>query len=263
MEEIEHIVATPLVRTHRTPLLLLHGAWHAAWCWDHWIRPLSSRGREVHAISLPGHGGSSCAKGHINRYTLDDYVDTLASEVSKISPLPVVVGHSMGGGILQKYLECHSLPGAVLLATAPARGTLAMVGRMLVRHPVTVCRSLLTRDFYRWVATEALARELFLGPSASPGEVRDFQRKLCSDSMSTTALLLPYARMNVVRTPVLVLAGERDRIFTVAEQRATARKYGADLVVFAGQAHDLMLEPQWARVADTVEDWITRRLDLP
>jgi hypothetical protein len=34
-----------------------------------------------HAFSLPGHGSSSCNKKHINRYTLDDCVQTLAQQV--------------------------------------------------------------------------------------------------------------------------------------------------------------------------------------
>ena len=98
MEEIEHIIRQPANRIHQTPILLQHGAWHGAWCWEYWLDHFASLGYETHAISLPGHGTSSCHKGHINFYTLGDYVDTLASEVGQISPAPVVVGHSMGGG---------------------------------------------------------------------------------------------------------------------------------------------------------------------
>ena len=79
MEMIEHIVQQPEKRTHKTPLLFQHGAWHGAWCWELWMDYFASLGYEVHAISLPGHGKSSQNK-HINFYTLKDYVDTLAGE---------------------------------------------------------------------------------------------------------------------------------------------------------------------------------------
>ena len=262
MEDLEHVVSSPLRRTHDTPILLLHGAWHGAWCWDNWRRHFSSLGYEVHAFSLPGHGGSSCNKGNLNRYTLEDYVDALANAVSGVSPTPVVVGHSMGGGVLQKYLESHVLPGAVLLATVPASGSLGMLWRMLRRHPVVVLKSMLTCNMYHWVATEALARDLFLGPAAKADDVSEFQRRLGGETIATMRFIRPYAGLNARPTPVLVLAAERDAIFTVAEHRATAEKYGARLVVFEGQAHDLMLEPAWANVADTIDGWITHELRL-
>ena len=263
MEDIEHLVSSPPKRTHGTPILLLHGAWHGAWCWDNWRRHLSSLGYEVHAVSFPGHGGSSCHKGPLNRYNLDDYVDALADAVSAVSPTPVVVGHSMGGGVLQMYLESHALPGAVLLATVPATGSHGMLWRMLRRHPVVVLKSMLTRNMYHWVATEALARDLFLGPAAKADDVSEFQRRLGGETIATTRFIRPFAGLNARPSSVLVLAAERDAIFTVAEQRATAEKYGAKLVVFEGQAHDLMLEPAWATVADAIDDWITHGLRLP
>jgi pimeloyl-ACP methyl ester carboxylesterase len=35
---------------------------------------------------------------------------------------PVVIGHSMGGFVVQKYLETHQAPAGVLLASIPPRG---------------------------------------------------------------------------------------------------------------------------------------------
>jgi pimeloyl-ACP methyl ester carboxylesterase len=263
MEQIEHLVREPERRLHQTPILLLHGAWHGAWCWEYWLEHFALLGYQVHAFSLPGHGASSRRKGHINFYTLGDYVDVLAAEVARISPTPVVVGHSMGGAILQKYLESHALPGAVLLATLPARGNAGMMLRFMRRHPGAFFKSLLTLDLYHWVATEELAKDLFLGSAAAPADVRKLHQRLVRETVTLPQLSLPFARLNSSRTPVTVLAAEKDVIFTIAEQRATAEKYGAELVVFPGQAHDLMLEPAWQRVADTIDQWIKSTLKLP
>ena len=263
MEEIEYVVRKPANRVHQTPILLLHGAWHGAWCWENWLGHFSSMGHEVHAFSLPAHGTSSCRKGHVNFYTLGDYVNTLAAQVAQISPTPVVVGHSMGGAILQKYLESNALPGAVLLATAPASGIFGMVLRLMRRHPVAICKGLLTLNLYHWVATEELARDLFLGSATSPSDVRKLHRQLVRETTTLPQLFFPFAKLNKTSTPTIVLAAEKDVIFTLAEERATAEKYGAECVVFEGQAHNLMLEPAWPRVADTIDEWITSKLKLP
>lgn len=263
MEEIEHLVREPASRVHRTPILLLHGAWHGAWCWEYWLEYFASLGYQVHAFSLPGHGASSSHKRHINFYTLGNYVDVLSAQVAQVSSTPVVVGHSMGGAILQKYLESRALPGAVLLATLPARGNLGMLLRFMRRHPIAFFKSLLTLNLYQWVATKDLAKDLFLGSAASPDDVLKLHKRLVRETVTLPQLSLPFAKLNSTATPVLVLAGEKDVIFTIAEQEATAEKYGAELVVFEGQAHDLMLEPAWQRVADTIDQWITNKLKLP
>ena len=263
MEEIEHIIRRPANRIHQTPILLQHGAWHGAWCWEYWLDHFASLGYETHAISLPGHGTSSCHKGHINFYTLGDYVDTLASEMDQISPAPVVVGHSMGGAILQKYLENHSLPGAVLLATLPASGMGRMLLRLMRRHPVAMCKGMLTLNLYHWVGTPELARDLFLGSDAQSIDVHKLHKQLVRESVALPQLMFPFAKLNKTASPVLVLAGEKDVIFTLAEEKATAEKYKAECIVFKGQAHNLMLEPAWQQVADTIDEWITNQLKLP
>src|SRR5512141_2985715 len=44
---------------HPAPLLFVHGAWHAAWCWDeHFLDFFAGQGFAVHALSLQGHGAS-------------------------------------------------------------------------------------------------------------------------------------------------------------------------------------------------------------
>ncbi len=263
MDTIEHVIRRPANPVHKTPLLLQHGAWHGAWCWEQWLDYFASLGYEVHAISLPAHGNSSSNKRHTNLYTLGDYVEALASQVNAISPTPVVIGHSMGGAVLQKYLENHQLPGAVLLATLPACGMLPMLIRLLRRHPSSTLKGLLTLNAYHWVGTPELVRDLFLGPDTRI-DAAGLHKRLVSESLSVgLQIMAPFAKLNKAKSPVLVLAGEQDALFTVAEEKATAKRYNADCIVFEGQAHNLMIEPAWQRVADTIDDWIVNTLRLP
>ena len=48
---------------HPVPLLFVHGAWHAAWCWDeHFLDFFAGKGYRALALSLRGHGNSPSDK---------------------------------------------------------------------------------------------------------------------------------------------------------------------------------------------------------
>jgi pimeloyl-ACP methyl ester carboxylesterase len=43
--------------THPTPLLFVHGGWHAVWCWDdNFLDFFADKGFRAVGVSLRGHG---------------------------------------------------------------------------------------------------------------------------------------------------------------------------------------------------------------
>lgn len=262
MESIEHIIQQPVLRTRKTPLLFQHGAWHGAWCWQQWMDHFASLGYEVHAISLPAHGKSSAHKRHINFYTFRDYVKTLASQIETISPKPVVIGHSLGGGMLQKYLEDHQLPGVVLLSSLPSGGMFPMTIRLLRRHPIPTLKVFLKLNTYEWVRTPELVQDLFLDPKTEI-DVAAFHGQLVREMINVFPLMVPFARVNPQKTPMLVIAGEKDVLFTPEEEKRTANRYGAKDIIIQGGTHNLMVGPDWKQVADVVDHWICSEVELP
>ena len=62
---------------------------------------------------------------------------------------------------------------------------------------------------------------------------------------------------NQVRSPIHVMGAADDAIVTAYELKATARAYGVEPEVFDDIAHDMMLDPNWAIVADSM----IRKLD--
>lgn len=82
--------------------VLIHGAWHGAWCWDK-VKPLLERaGHRVVAPDLPGHGQDKLPTAQV---TLQAYADRVC-EVLDAEPEPVVlVGHSMGGAVITQTAE--------------------------------------------------------------------------------------------------------------------------------------------------------------
>lgn len=70
--------------------VLVHGGFHAAWCWEHTIAELKNLGHEAVAVDLPGHGSLVGQESTLaNRR--DAIVAAMGDEES------VLVGHSGGG----------------------------------------------------------------------------------------------------------------------------------------------------------------------
>lgn len=76
-------------------VVLVHGAWHGAWCWAALQHALDDRGIPSLAVDLPGHGASTLPLGDLHGDALH------VGEVLDRIPGPVVlVGHSYGGAVI-------------------------------------------------------------------------------------------------------------------------------------------------------------------
>jgi pimeloyl-ACP methyl ester carboxylesterase len=254
---LEHVIVRPHQRRYAVPLLLVHGAWHGAWCWRGAMEDFAERGFEVHAVSLRGHGASDTPRS-FNLCSLVDYLRDLATAVDSIHPRPVVVGHSMGGFVLQLYLQQLRLPRAVLLCSIPASGIAGFMLRWLLRHPAATLWGLASLQLRRMVGSAALARDAFLREGAAPHELDQLKRRLGHESYraGVEALLTTRPDPALNQTPLLVVAAERDQIFTIDEQRSLAAAYHAEFLLIPDAAHDLMLDPAWPLVADAIERFV-------
>ena len=82
---------------HPAPLLFVHGAWHAAWCWDeYFLNFFADSGYRALALSLRGHGSSPTRKP-LRACSIADYVEDVTFVADNLPRRPVVIGHSMGG----------------------------------------------------------------------------------------------------------------------------------------------------------------------
>jgi alpha-beta hydrolase superfamily lysophospholipase len=222
------------------------------------MQRFAAAGYCAYALSLRGHGGSERPR-RFRLMTTTDYVSDVAAVVGRLEAPPVLVGHSMGGLVVQKYLEEHPAAGAVLLASNPVTGALRATGRAARRHPLRFLRANLTWSLYPMVETPSMARFMFFSDDTPDDIVAANQAQMQDESYRAYLdLLFRRPRPDRIGAPMLVLAGGRDRLFSIAEEQATARAYGTKVVVFADMAHDLMAEPGWEGVADHIIGWIDR-----
>ena len=93
--------------------VLVHGAWHGAWCWRRVLPLLRAAGAQAHAVTLTGVGERAHLLSSVTG--LETHVqDVLALIEAEELEHVVLVGHSYGGMVVTGVAD-------VLLAQAPER----------------------------------------------------------------------------------------------------------------------------------------------
>lgn len=247
-------------QSHPAPLLFVHGAWHAAWCWDaHFLDFFADKGYRALAVSLRGHGESPTPKP-LRSCSIADYVDDVASVADSLPTPPVVIGHSMGGFIVQKYLETRAAPAGVLLASAPPGGIRPATLRLIRQYPWLTVKALFTGETMTILNTPERARRSMFSAATPETLVAECLPRFQQESkraLYIDAAFKSLPRPELVTTPMLVLGADEDGAFTTAEVRATANAYRTEPEMFSGIGHDMMLEPGWPKVAERIDGWLT------
>ena len=249
-------------RKYKTPLLFLHGAHAGAWCWAEYFMPwFAARGWETHAVSLSGHGGSP-GNDYLDALSIDNYVDDLHEAIASLPRPPVVLGHSMGGFVVQQYLEHARLPGAALLCSVPPTGLAGSALGLAMQRPGLLI------DLGRLagggtISTRGLVDAMFHKPMPE-ALVRRYFGLMQSESQRAIWDMLGF---NLPRIrpdhcdKVLVFGTRHDRLIPESAVRQTASAWGVEPVLAEEIGHGFMLEPGWQAVAETIETWLAPRFD--
>jgi len=96
-------------------IVLVHGAFAGAWCWEPVLPGLRAAGHDVEAVDLPGSGEDTTPVAEVS---LDAYA-TRVCEVLAVGPPAVLVGHSMGGMVVtQAAARCPEHVAALVYVAA-------------------------------------------------------------------------------------------------------------------------------------------------
>jgi pimeloyl-ACP methyl ester carboxylesterase len=245
----------------RTPLMLVHGAFVAAWCWQrHWMDYLAGQGYRVIAPSLRGHGQSE-GGDRLDHAGIREYVADLRAVVeSRPGPAPVLVGHSMGALVVQRYLEQHPAAAAVLMAPIPREGLAGSTLRMMVAEPLMFAQFSLMQTFGSGLVDTDMARRAVFSDQVSDTEVAALTRKVQRESQRALWDMHVHADSRPWRVnppvPVQVLAAGDDQLFRRSEVRSVAERWNAVYHCLEGMGHAMMLEPDWQAPADAMLGWL-------
>jgi pimeloyl-ACP methyl ester carboxylesterase len=245
---------------HPVPLLFVHGGWHSASCWANFVHFFADVGYRAVALSLRGHGGSPTAKP-FHACSIADYVDDVRATADSLGSHPVLIAHSLGGFVVQRYLESHDAPAAVLVASVPPQGVLGLATRIWSRHPWVSMRSLPVGNLTGFIGTTPLVREHLFSAHTPDDIVESCAARVQPEAVRASLVDPLFRRVRTARvgTPMLVLGAADDGMVTNAEVRATAKAYNTDAEFFPDMGHNMMQEPGWAGVAQRIHAWLRTR----
>lgn len=232
--------------------LLVHGIFAGAWCFDGWLARLAERGVRAAAVDLRGRPGSRPV-ADIGRVSLADYVDDVV-EAATHTGASLLVGHSMGGLLVQAAAARGVGRAMALLAAAPPRGIPVVSPRLAWRQLPHLPAMLASRPIVGSLAEHRALTLNRMPPETHEAVVARFvpDSGRVARELSLGALRVPPA---AVRIPTLVVIAGEDRFVVPRIGEALARRYGAAVRRYPEHAHFLVAEPGWEQIADEVAEW--------
>lgn len=256
-------------------IILVHGVSHGAWCWKNYVEYFTANGYACFALNLRGHGDDS--KKNIKGAKLSKYVSDVKRCVDGCEELcrkekipyskPLIIGHSMGGAIVQKYISKNSddVQGAILVAAVTAGGmglrqiiktTFSQCGRSTI-STILGCkkrRHMPNANFFVAVHDDVIMNRI-----SNKEDIRYYQNELYRESLRAMFGLYRYRIDGGIDIPILVIGSKADAYFPEPSLRKTAECYGCTehnekhkLVIMDDLCHDMMLDPDWETSAEQI-----------
>ena len=250
----------------RGVVVLSHGYAEHARRYDHVARRFGGAGLVVYALDHRGHGRSGGKRVYlrdIGEYTGDFH--TLVGIAAREHPdLPrIVLGHSMGGGVVFAYGAEHPGDYAAMVLSGPA-----VYAQSAVKPWLVTVAKLLGR-FAPGVPVEQLdAGAVSRDPEVVAAYKADpmvYHGKLpagIARGLFIVGETMPQ-RAAAVTAPVLVVHGEQDRLIPVEGSHRLVECVGSqdvNLKVYPDLFHEVFNEPERELVLDDVTSWIEGRL---
>ncbi len=251
--------------TQHPPIVMIHGAFCGGWAFEAFRRPFERAGHAVHAPDLPGHAAGA-SRAEVQGLSVSRYAEAVVELCGGLSGPPILVGHSLGGLIVQLAAMRAPARALILLAPSPPWGvptatpeeafaaaslhTLGPTGRRRsTRTEFWAGRYLFDRlgEKPRAAAFERL------GPESGRALFETLNWWL--DPMAATLV-----RPKDISAPVLAIAGGRDVISPPVTVEAVARRLSGEVKVFPAMGHWLVGEPGFEGVARACLNWLPKVL---
>jgi alpha-beta hydrolase superfamily lysophospholipase len=247
-------------------IVLAHGYGEHARRYDHVAQRFGEAGLVTYALDHRGHGRSGGKRVYlrdISEYT-DDF-HTLVGIAAADHPglKRVVLGHSMGGGIVFAYGVEHPGDYAAMVLSGPAVDATDAVSPVMV-FAAKLLGKIMPGLPVEELPTDAVSRdpEVVAAYNADPMVHHGKLPAGIARALIGVGETMPQ-RAGALTAPLLVVHGEQDKLIPVAGSKRLVECVGSadvHLKVYPELYHEVFNEPERELVLDDVTSWIEVRL---
>lgn len=246
-------------RTEKGTVLLVHGACLGAWCWqDNFIPYFFEKEYNVVALNLRNHGRSE-NNGELRFTSVKEYIEDVKQIVHEIDGPVFIIGHSMGGFILQHYFKTLSdnVKGIVLLCSVPSHGLWGLVGRLLINYPFKFLHSIFSMSWLPIIKNKTRLKRVMFSPNFPDEKMDAIVNTIQEESflvfLEMVFLRLPPKKKSPV--PIMVIGAEKDYLISENDTRKMAANFGIEPLIIEDASHCFMMEDGWESTAERVSQF--------
>ncbi|WP_297724290.1 alpha/beta hydrolase [Mycobacterium sp.] len=250
----------------RAVVVLSHGLGEYARRYDHVAQCFGGAGLVTYALDHRGHGrsgGKRMLVRDISEYTAD--FDTLVGIATREHPglKCIVLGHSMGGGIVFAYGVERPDNYDMMVLSAPAVAAQELVSPLMVLA-AKVLGVLVPGLPVQELDVDAISRDpaVVAAYNADPLVYHGKVPAGVGRALLEVGETMPQ-RAPALTAPLLVVHGSDDRLIPVDGSRRLVECVGSadvELKVYPGLYHEVFNEPERDQVLGDVVSWISKRL---
>lgn len=235
--------------------------------WDSWKAHYEAKGYICYAPAFPYHEGNPSnlrkkSDPNLGKLTIGDIVRSYERFIDELPEKPLLIGHSIGGFIVQKLISMNKGVAGVCIDSAapngintfkwsfwkanlpvinPLKGNSVFIPSVKWFH-FAFCNTLTMKQ-------TQVEYDKFVVP-----EGRNVPRSMLTD---------PYGKVdfNKPHQPLLFISGEKDNIIPKSLNKKNFDAYKDKNSIkaykeFAGRSHYICGQENWEEVADYVNEWI-------
>lgn len=246
-------------------IVFIHGYMNTGAAWKDWQAYFEQRGYRCLAPSW-SYLDREIADLQANpdpclaQLTFADVVAHYQTIIDQLEERPILIGHSLGGVVVQKLVEKGYAGLAIAIASGPPKGIFAwnkdflLSNLQLTWNPRGEATVLMSPNWYHRYVINHLTLE----------ESQAFVAENCVPAGRKIAKTIEKIDFSRPHVPLLFIAGAEDKSqpAVINQKNAQAYQDSSSQVtyrVFSGRTHQMIQQKGWQEVAEFVEEWIKQQ----
>lgn len=248
-------------------IIFIHGMFMTPLSWAEWENYFKAKGYKTLAPAWPvGHTGepSELRKKHpdkeLGKLTLEAVVKHYETIIKEQKEKPILIGHSMGGLVVQLLMQKNLAEAGVALNSAPPEGMISFKWSFLKSNLPVISGSveephLMNQESFNYAfvhtlteAEQKAAYEKFVVPETKQVAKRPDKKQGAVDFTKK-------------KEPLLFIAGEEDHIIPASLNQDNFNAYSVNRSIttykeFPNKTHFILGQKGWEEVTDFILNWL-------